>query len=147
MLSQRESKKLLKKKIVNNPRSNQWEGKKNPFVEELGDNKVDDADSTQLSYTETGSGWLPFYTAKNNLKAMFDNTQVPGHQDSSQSWGGPWSAMGEPPQRGTKREVRKYENILDMTKDKATPEIYRDPKEKILSERERKELTKKDPKV
>lgn len=95
-------------KKLTNPRPNQWEGKKNPFADDLGVQKESDSDQIQDSYHDTGSGWIPISARdKRPLKfSLWDNMEVPGYSDRSQAWGGDWNGMGTSPSRNNGEQAQ-----------------------------------------
>lgn len=92
--------------------NNAGEGKKNPFVDELGTQKESDSDSVQDSFTDTGSGWIPMMASnKTRMKfSLWDNMEVPGYSDRQQGFGAPWNGMGESPLRSD--ETKTYERLV-----------------------------------
>ncbi len=91
----------MKKNKYVNPRTNVGEGNKNPFAEELGQNKQEDsAVSTEDSFTMGyGGEWLPFATGGLKRLSLLDNMETPGYSNREQGFGSPFSGMGETPLR------------------------------------------------
>lgn len=87
----------------NSARGNQGSGKQNPFADEFGVQKEGDSNQIQESYHDTGSGYMPSWTANNKQPirlSIWDNSQVPGSaymgRDRSQSPGEMSGGMGNP---------------------------------------------------
>lgn len=110
------------------PRGNNvGNGKKNPFVDELGAQKESDSDSVQDSFTDTGSGWIPMMASnKKRMKfSLWDNMEVPGYSDRANGFGSPWNGMGEPaPLRHD--ETKNYENIDEINNEFSWLNRFRD---------------------